>query len=293
MDFTHQITTGSEEADLSVVPITPVIVAKPYEMMQNDVTYKQWSDVMGFEHHPKHYENCGEDCPVIGVTFWSILRFANCQSLREGLAPCYELNDCLSEPDCVSSFDASKFACEEAVVEAASCSGFRLASVGEWELATRGGTNSCLWNRAPDKTFGPCNEFDPLGRVAWFCANSFVDWEGCADCVGFQGDAQADCCGPHPVGQLEANPFGIKDPLGNVGHLMGTLADAAKPDAFPGKVRVDPGHPSAYARWSIGLDQPCSFRAPNSSCCLNIRTSGYLDYIQNGPIGFRLVRTVE
>lgn len=293
MDFAHEATFDSSDANLRVVPTTPVIVSKPFVLMQSDVTYKQWKDVMGFEHHPKHYGNCGKDCPIIGITFWSILRFANCLSARDGLDPCYTLNSCLSEPDCVTSFDASKFVCDEAVVAANSCSGYRLPSVAEWELATRAGTNACLPNRDPAQVPGSCYEYDPLALVAWFCGNSFVDWEGCADCVGFQGSEEEDCCGPHPVGQLEANAFGIKDALGNVVHILGTLADSVKPEVSSSNLLLDPGQPTAYARWSLGVDQPCSFNAPSSSCCLNIRSTVFIDYVQNGPVGFRLARTAK
>ena len=118
----------------------------------------------------------GATLPVEKVSWYDAVEFCNALSRKEGLKPCY-------------SGTGTKIVCDF------SANGYRLPTEAEWEYAARGGKQSDFHTgniTHPGKT-----PLDPaLDRAGWY-----------------EGNAGRKT---HPVGQKEANAFGLHDMHGNV-----------------------------------------------------------------------------
>lgn len=132
---------------------------------QTEVTQGLWSRVTG--NNPSRFIACGLLCPVENVSWLDVVRFANTLSLLDGFRPCYEFEeDDLYWPAGVS------------------CTGYRLPTESEWEIAARGGR---------DTLYAGSNRVEEAG---WIDTNSSNQ--------------------THPVGQKGANGYSLFDMSGNV-----------------------------------------------------------------------------
>ncbi len=121
----------------------PVVLTRAFEIMQTEVTQASWLDVMGTNVNPSIYAACGLECPVSGVTFFDTLAYANRLSQRAGYLPCYTLEGCSEAPD------GHKLECARALFAGPDCTGYRLPSEAEFELAAGAGSTSCFPNGCP------------------------------------------------------------------------------------------------------------------------------------------------
>ena len=135
---------------------------------------------------------------------------------------------------------------------------YRLPTEAEWEFACRAGTMTYY-------SFG-VDEADLL-RHAWFCDNSGREILDTENLWSEGSDAYAkklaeNGCGPHPVGQLPPNPWGLHDMHGNVwewcsdwygDYPRSSVTDPGGPEA--GKNRVHRG-----GSWFNGLHDVRSAR---------------------------------
>ena len=95
--------------------------------------------------------------------------------------------------------------------------GFRLPSETEWEYACRAGTATSTY--AGEMRIDGENNAPVLEDIAWYGGNSGVDFDldDGEDASGWSEKAhEFDRAGTRPVGQKQANPWGIYDMLGNV-----------------------------------------------------------------------------
>jgi formylglycine-generating enzyme required for sulfatase activity len=118
--------------------------------------------------------------PVANVIWSEAIAFCNELSLLQGLTPVY------TETDDVWTWNRE-------------ADGYRLPTEAEWEYACRAGSVTALANGP--LTISGCSPTDPnLDAIAWYCGNSAV------------GGTYAR----HPVGQKQANAWGLYDMHGNV-----------------------------------------------------------------------------
>ncbi len=167
---------------------------------KTEVTQRQWLGVLGSL--PTQFRECGDDCPVDGVTWVEALAYANALSRSQGLPECYDLSACTGEV-------GVDYACPILLTFDPACQGYRLPTEAEWEYAYRAGTGSALHNGEP--TSGLACDQPLLEAIAQYCGNCQVSYPA-MDCTPFGG---TDNCGPVPVGSRAPNAWGIYDMSGN------------------------------------------------------------------------------
>ncbi len=142
-----------------------VVLTHSVWMGATEVTQGQYRTVMG--ENPSKFSACGDSCPVETVSWLDAVRYANALSAREGLESCYEVS-------------GERVKWPRGVL----CSGYRLPTESEWEVAARGGGSG---------VYAGGNE---LGSLGWYRENS--GWR------------------THAVGGKSANGYGLYDMSGNV-----------------------------------------------------------------------------
>lgn len=149
-----------------------VTLSRPFRMKSTEVTQGEFESVMGY--NPSRFADCGERCPVERVSWHEAAVYSNALSEQQGLEPCYTCRGAPPQTQCVLSNEyASPY----------QCSGFRLPTETEWEIAVRSGNP------------GPRHGTDVV-RIAWYRGNS--------------GGS------PRNVASREPNAWGLFDLLGNV-----------------------------------------------------------------------------
>ncbi|TVR04493.1 MAG: hypothetical protein EA398_01945 [Deltaproteobacteria bacterium] len=214
-------------------------------------------------------ECTGLDCPVVRVNWWEALQFANAVSALDGLEPCYVLEDCTAGSAVEAGAGCAQgaedcgtltFQCE-AVERRPACTGYRLPTEAEWERAVRADVDEATWLGTLSSR--DCERaLEMLGDAAFFECNA--------------GD------GRRPVGDVEANPLGVRDMLGNVWEwTWDAFADAR--EGGP-----DPAGPQWPAERAV---RGGSYRSSSSDLRAS-RRRGVDPLQRERDIGLRLVRSV-
>ena len=72
----------SEEAHPREQPVTRVRISRAFELGKHEVTQADWEAVMGS--NPSHFDKCGGDCPVEGVSWDDVQEFIGRLNALEG-----------------------------------------------------------------------------------------------------------------------------------------------------------------------------------------------------------------
>lgn len=251
-----------------------VVISRPFAIKRTEVTvaeYRVFDPNANFFAFP----SCGDTCPATNVSWYEAIAFANFQSLKAGLSPCYFKDE---QPYDLNHATAG----ELPIWPDTTCFGYRLPTEAEWELAARAGNSGPgpFWLGAVTWPDTPCQALGTLSSAqVWYCANSAVAYTGCTDLSGQGGPS---CAGPTVVNAFAAYG-GIQGAFGNVAEWVWDLDGPV--DTNP---QIDPRGPlSGDSRIYRGG----SFADPLDACRAAARRATWpTDKAYH--IGLRLVRTL-
>lgn len=156
---------------------TGVVNVGKFYIMTTEVTCGQYSAIMG-----SSSKNKGSRYPVSSVNWTDAVIYCNRLSIRQGLTPCYSINDSTDTWDWDDDFNPDEVVCDF------QANGWRLPTVSEWQYAARGGDKNEKFK------YSGSNNIDEVG---WWYENS---------------NYQA-----HEVATKKPNALGLYDMTGNLG----------------------------------------------------------------------------
>ena len=120
------------DANITDAPVQTVNLS-PYYMSVNDTTKAQWDALKtwaAFNGYTELAIGFGKAAnnPVVKVSWYEAVKWANAASEKEGLTPCYSVNG-----------SVVRTGISDAVTCDWSANGYRLPTEAEWEVAARGG----------------------------------------------------------------------------------------------------------------------------------------------------------
>ena len=192
----------------------PVTLTRPLWVMETPVTRAQWTALLGSD--PSYFKR-DPRLPVECINWFEAVAFANALSEREGLPPAYEVagpSGTLGgglKPGEASGVGDFRFAQVKLRPHA---TGYRLPTEAEWEYLARAGTQGAIYAGSL-KILGERNA-PALDPIAWYGGNSGTEHAEGIESKWTEMQKPAARSATQPVGQKAANPWGLRDLLGNV-----------------------------------------------------------------------------
>lgn len=153
-------------------------MSRPIEAQSTEVTLGQWVEVM--DTVPVSALECSDvSCPVVGLSWWDALAFANAASERAALDACYVMVDCEGTP-------GVNLTCASATFVGVACDGYRVPTFAEFAYFALGSLEESVTCEADDAC---------IDRSEWHAINAGAALQ--------------------PVGGLSASARGFFDLLGN------------------------------------------------------------------------------
>ena len=184
------------------------IIPHKYYMMTTEVTQEMFEAWMGY--NPS--VNVGTDLPVENINWHEAVAFSNALSAQIGLEECYDCTGTQTSVLCTEAMNLDL------------CTGYRLPSASQWELAARSGTTGSFWTGEGEQLGGSADgqtcygtEFitdnennPPVDNFGWFCGNS-------------NGSTQV-------IAQKQPNDFGLYDMHSNVNEWLSDYSSCSYTD---------------------------------------------------------------
>ncbi|HRE88725.1 MAG TPA: SUMF1/EgtB/PvdO family nonheme iron enzyme, partial [Myxococcota bacterium] len=262
---------------------------------------------------------CGPQCPATGMSMFEAMELANRLSDLHGLERCHLLENCrfvdLPWPN-PSRPDTRTWMCASATFVGPQCSGYRLPSAREAELAIRAGSPFCFARGPLEVPSETCEPRDPKSYAqqhVTFCGNARSTSEACPLECSQNGpdpgacwppqDLEPDetlCLSPQDVRARLPNDFGLYGAYGNVlewvlsGVDDGPLETPTTIETAPEFVDTIKWTPDDGQPYQVALVSGVYFMPLDRMCGSHVSPLSVSDVVsmKTQIVGFRLVRTV-
>jgi formylglycine-generating enzyme required for sulfatase activity len=188
------------EGDIYDAPVQVVTLSR-YFMAAHDTTKAQWDEVWNWAKSHEYLdlpagEGRAANHPVVSVNWYDVVKWANAASEKDGLVPCYTLNQAVYRTG-----NSDDVICNWA------SNGYRLPTEAEWEVAARGGLIGKRFPLGDTISHSQAN-YAANGHYFYDLSRDWNDYHPAYKIGDFPYTS--------PVGSFGANKYGLYDMGGNV-----------------------------------------------------------------------------